>query len=153
MVEAAKRYGANYKWKRRLYLYLRDQLLQLINAYYNRVYGMDLHPTSRFSLKANLDKTNPKGVHLGAYSYVAFGAVVLTHDMCRKFHADTYIGENCFIGAHALIMPGVRIGDQCIIGAGSVVVRDVPSNCIVAGNPAKIVKENIATKHYGMLID
>lgn len=153
MAEASKRYGANYNWKRRAYLYLRDQLLRLINGYYNRMYGMDLHPTSRFSLKANLDKTNPKGVHVGAYSYVAFGAVVLTHDMCRKFHADTYIGENCFIGAHALIMPGVRIGDQCIVGAGSVVVRDVPSNSIVAGNPARIVRGGIATKHYGMLID
>ena len=47
------------------------------------------------------------------------------------------------IGIGAMIMPGIKIGDEVIVGAGSVVVKDVPSNCIVAGNPAKIVKEGI----------
>jgi acetyltransferase-like isoleucine patch superfamily enzyme len=40
-------------------------------------------------------------------------------------------------------MGGVRIGDQVVVGAGAVVTRDVPSNCIVAGNPARIVREGI----------
>ena len=40
-------------------------------------------------------------------------------------------------------MPGVKIGNQVIVGAGSVVTKDVPSNCIVAGNPAKIIKTGI----------
>ena len=47
------------------------------------------------------------------------------------------IGENCFIGARSVIMPGVTIGDNCIVGAGSVVTKSIPPNTVVAGNPAK----------------
>ncbi len=50
------------------------------------------------------------------------------------------IGNNVYIGAGAVIMNPVNIGDNVIIGAGSVVTKDVPSNCIVAGNPAKIIR-------------
>ena len=49
-------------------------------------------------------------------------------------------------------MPGVKIGDHVIVGSGSIVTHDVPSNCIVAGNPARIIKENIVTKKYGQII-
>lgn len=50
------------------------------------------------------------------------------------------IGNNVWIGGSATIVPGVTIGDNCIIGAGSVVTRDVESNTVVAGNPAKVIK-------------
>lgn len=49
------------------------------------------------------------------------------------------IGNNVFIGLRAIIMPGVKIGDNCIIGAGSIVTKDIPSNCIAAGVPAKVI--------------
>lgn len=42
-----------------------------------------------------------------------------------------------------MIMPGVHIGNECVVGAGSVVTKDIPSNCIVAGNPAKIIRKGI----------
>lgn len=122
------------------------------HVFYRRFYKMDLHPSCRFSLKANLDRTNPRGVHVGKDSFIAFGAVVLAHDMSRQFHTDTFIGERCFIGAHAIVLPGVRIGDECVIGSGSVVTRDVPANSIVAGNPAKIVRSGIRTKAMGKII-
>ena len=51
------------------------------------------------------------------------------------------IGDNCWIGAGAIICPNVTIGDNVVVGAGSVVVKDVTSNVVVAGNPAKIIKE------------
>lgn len=51
------------------------------------------------------------------------------------------IGDNVYIGAGAIIMNPVNIGDNVIIGAGSVVTKDIPSNCVVAGNPAKIIEE------------
>ena len=51
------------------------------------------------------------------------------------------IGKNSFIGARAMILPGVIIGDQAIVGAMSVVSRDVPDHQIVAGNPAKKIGE------------
>ena len=51
-----------------------------------------------------------------------------------------FIGNNVWMGAHSVILPGVKIGDNAIIGAGSVVTKDVMPNTIVAGNPAKVIK-------------
>lgn len=130
---------------------LRDRVLRWRNAWFNRFWGMDIHPTAKISLKANLDKTYPPGIHIGAYSAVTFGAVILTHDMVRHMRADTVIGRNCFIGAHSIIMPGVTVGDGSIVAAGSVVVNDVPPATIVAGNPAKVLREGVRTVEFGML--
>ena len=51
------------------------------------------------------------------------------------------IGDNGWIGAGAIICPGVSIGDNVVVGAGSVVVKDVPSDTVVAGNPAKVIRK------------
>lgn len=51
------------------------------------------------------------------------------------------IGNNCWIGGSVTILPGVVIGDNVTIGAGSVVVTDIPSNTVAAGNPCKIIKK------------
>lgn len=53
------------------------------------------------------------------------------------------IKDNVWIGRNSIISKGVTIGENAIIAAGSVVTKDVPANCIVGGNPAKVVKENI----------
>lgn len=58
-------------------------------------------------------------------------------------NAPIIIGENVLVGAYSRICKGVTIGDNAIIAANSVVTHDVPANAIAAGNPAKIVKENI----------
>ena len=130
--------------------------LLLLQPYYillTKLYKMDISPSARISLGAKLDKTNPRGIHIGSESYVASGALVFSHDYARSLHTDTYIGEKCFIGANAIIMPGLIIGDSVIVGAGAVVVKDVPSRCIVVGNPAKIIKENIHTMKFGKLFN
>lgn len=57
--------------------------------------------------------------------------------------APIKIGENCWIGSHVRICKGVTIGDNSVVAACSVVTKDVPANCIVAGNPAKVVKTDI----------
>lgn len=54
--------------------------------------------------------------------------------------SDCHIGDNVYLGAGSLIMTPVNIGDNVIVGAGSVVTKDIPSNCVVAGNPAKIIR-------------
>ena len=51
------------------------------------------------------------------------------------------IGRNCWIGAGAIIVPGVTIGDNTVIGAGSVVTKDIPSNVVAVGNPCRVLRE------------
>lgn len=58
-------------------------------------------------------------------------------------HKPILIGKNCWIGSDVRIQKGVTIGDNSVIAACSVVTKDVPANCIVAGNPAKVVKTDI----------
>lgn len=55
------------------------------------------------------------------------------------FKGYTFVGDNVFIGNRSIIMPGVTIGDNVIIGAGSIVTKNIPSNSVVAGIPAKII--------------
>ncbi|GIU00525.1 hypothetical protein TSL6_10310 [Sulfurovum sp. TSL6] len=127
----------------------------LLQPYYfllTKLYKMSISSSARISLGAKLDKTYPKGIHIDDESYVASGALVFSHDYARSLHTDTYIGKQCFIGANAIVMPGVKIGDNVIVGAGAVVTKDVPNGCIVVGNPAKVIKEDIRTTTYGKLI-
>ncbi|MEM8594078.1 MAG: acyltransferase [Pseudomonadota bacterium] len=55
-------------------------------------------------------------------------------------HKAVVIGDNVWIGDHATVLKGVRIGDNSVVAAGSVVTKDIPENCIYAGNPAKLIK-------------
>ncbi len=58
-----------------------------------------------------------------------------------QYNMPVHIGKNCWIGAGALIMPGVTIGDNTVIGAGSVVTKDIPANVVAVGNPCKVMRE------------
>ena len=108
----------------------------------------------------------PSSVTLGGGSKFAYGGIGVV------IHARAVIGKNCVIGqnvtiggksgwhevpvigdnveisAGARVLGPIRIGNNVIIGANAVVVKDVPDNCIVAGVPAKIIKENIALEDY-----
>ena len=66
-------------------------------------------------------------------------------DIPIKYQGDTepelvVIGDDCWIGYRAIILPGVRIGKGVVVGAGAVVTKDVPDYAVVAGNPARVVK-------------
>ena len=52
-----------------------------------------------------------------------------------------HIGKNCWIGAGAVILPGVNIGDNSVIGAGGVVTKDIPANTVAVGNPCRALRE------------
>jgi acetyltransferase-like isoleucine patch superfamily enzyme len=131
---------------------VRKVVLRLRRQYLVRLWRMDIGEGAAISGSAKLDKTNPRGVHIGKYSVVTFGAAILTHDWVNGLNRDVYIGDNCFIGAHAIVLPGVTIGNSCIVAAASVVARSVPAGSLVAGNPARVVERNVQTTHYGVRI-
>jgi acetyltransferase-like isoleucine patch superfamily enzyme len=132
---------------------LRNALVGLRRLYLTRIWGHDIHPTAQFSLSAQFDRTYPRGVHVGARSYIAFEVRILTHDRTRGLYVHTRIGRNCFVGGRSMILPGVEIGDNCVIGAGSVVTRSVPPRSLVAGNPARILRQDIEVGEYGRFVD
>lgn len=115
---------------------------------------MDIGYNVKISRHAIVDRTiNPQGIHIGDNTIIAGNAIVLAHDHVRGIRIDTYIGRNCFLGGGSIIMPGVKLGNCVIVGAGAVVTRDVPDNCIVAGNPAKIIRKNIVLSDNVQIID
>ena len=59
----------------------------------------------------------------------------------KTLRAPIVIGDNCFIGMNSIILKGTSIGNNVIVGAGSVVHGSFPDNCIIAGNPAKIIRQ------------
>lgn len=56
---------------------------------------------------------------------------------------EIHIGKNCFIGCNSIILKGTILGDGCVVGAGAVVTGVFEDNCVVAGNPAKVIKRLI----------
>ena len=84
---------------------------------------------------------------------------LISWDCCildRDYHAfnaqnevtkSVTIGKNVWVGCRSMILKGVTIGDGAVIAAGSVVTKDVPEKCLVAGNPAKVIATNVTWKH------
>ncbi len=66
------------------------------------------------------------------------GAGVLSD---REYAKPIEIGSNCWIASNVTVIGGVKIGDGCVIGAGSVVTRDIPSGCLAAGNPCRVIRK------------
>lgn len=58
-----------------------------------------------------------------------------------QYNIPVHIGENVWIGANAVVLPGITIGDNSVIGAGSVVTKDIPPNVIAVGNPCRVIRE------------
>ncbi len=120
--------------------------------------GYDIDISTQMERGLNLDRINAKGIHIGADTIITSKVTILSHYLRAHVYndkdghirtkytgeiCDTYIGKSCVIGIGATIMGGVCIGDYCIVGSGSVVTKDVPNHTIVAGNPARVIKEGI----------
>jgi len=91
------------------------------------------------------------GIVIGNNVLIASHAVItsLTHNSNAKMFAETtvkktvVIENNVWIGASAVILPGVRLGTGCVVGAGAVVTKDVAANSIVVGVPAKVLRKKL----------
>ncbi|MBT1690619.1 sugar O-acetyltransferase [Dawidia soli] len=80
----------------------------------------------------------------GAQLYTATHPLDAMLRRTQEFAKPITIGNDCWIGGGAIICPGVTIGDRCVIGAGAVVTRDIPSDSLAAGNPARVVRNLVA---------
>lgn len=88
-------------------------------------------------------------VEIGKGTAVAYGVTILTsadprtklRKLYPKMTAPVIIGDYCWIGARSMILPGVTIGECSVVAAGSVVTKDVPPHCLVAGSPAIVKKK------------
>ncbi|WP_106769399.1 sugar O-acetyltransferase [Paenibacillus faecalis] len=58
-----------------------------------------------------------------------------------QYNVPIHIGNNVWIGANSVILPGVHIGENTVIGAGSVVTKDIPANVVAVGNPCRVIRE------------
>ena len=149
VLEAVRRYGLVATIRTRL----RDVFLLVRRLWLVSVWKMDIHPFTLISLKAVLDRTYPRGIHVGEGTAISFDAVILTHDHIIGKHTDTHIGRYCQIGARSMVMPGITVGDHSIVAAGAIVTKDVPPNSIVAGNPARVIRVDIGTTKWGKMTD
>ena len=77
----------------------------------------------------------------------------LCYWLMGKNKVDTYIGKRCVIGGRAIITPGVTLGDHVFVGAGSVVTKSFPSHCLIAGNPARIIRTGIEISEKSQIVN
>jgi NDP-sugar pyrophosphorylase family protein len=118
------------------------RFLQLIKTLFKLIKGPSL--TYNKGMNSTVDALSDL-VEIGAGFISAPGSIILSHDASTVIHTGklrvekTVIGKNVFLGANAVVLPGIKIGDGSIIGAGAVVTKDVPVGMVVGGNPAKVI--------------
>ncbi|CAA0154381.1 acyltransferase [Tenacibaculum maritimum] len=129
-------------------------LSKIYPLFLRKRYRMNIGKNVIISYKARLDKSiNPSGIYIGDNTWILANSLILAHDHLRSLKLDTRIGSNCLIGVDSIIMPGITIGNHVVVGAGAIVTKNIKSNCIVAGNPAKVIKEGIKLNDKGQLIN
>jgi putative colanic acid biosynthesis acetyltransferase WcaF len=116
----------------------------------NIPWHLTLHDHACLGDRANAYCLGPIEIHAGATiaqeAYLCTG----THDFSKPAlplqTSRIVIGKNAFVGARAFVLPGVQIGERAIVGACSVVTRDVESDAVVAGNPARVIRQCTAVR-------
>ena len=111
--------------------------------------GRNVHFGKYVYANFNLTLVDDTHIYVGDYTMFGPGVIVATagHPIApqlrqkgMQYNAPVRIGQNCWIGAGAIILPGVTIGDNVVIGAGSVVTKDIPSDVVAVGNPCRVLR-------------
>ena len=98
----------------------------------------------------NLTMVDDTHIYVGDYTMIGPNVTVATaghpilpelREKLYQYNMQVHIGRNCWIGAGAVILPGVTIGDNSVIGAGSVVTKDIPENVVAVGNPCRVLRK------------
>ena len=104
------------------------------------------------NIYCNFGTTMVDDTHIYVGDYTMFGPNVTVataghpilpqlREQAYQYNASVHIGRNCWIGAGAIILPGITIGDNVVVGAGSVVTKDIPDNVVAVGNPCKTLRK------------
>lgn len=113
-------------------------------------WGKNTHWGNHCYANFNLTLVDDGNIFIGDHVLIAPNVTISAtghpvHPELRKqlaqFSIPVVIGNNVWIGANAVILPGVHIGDNTVIGAGSVVTKDIPANVVAVGNPCRVLRE------------
>lgn len=129
--------------KTKLLLYLRQKkFCGIIYAFISTIFGVEI--PRNLKVGKNFMIYHPLGIVINPGVIIGDDCKIRQNTTIGNKVGGTekcpIIGNNVDIGCNTVIIGDIKIGDNVIIGAGSVVVKDVPSNCVVAGNPAKIIR-------------
>ncbi len=112
--------------------------------------GKHVHFGEHVYANFNLTLVDDTHIYVGDNTLFGPNVVVATaghpidpslREKAYQYNIPVHIGKNCWIGAGAVIVPGVTIGDNTVIGAGSVVTKDIPANVVAVGNPCRVLRE------------
>ncbi len=110
----------------------------------NTHFGNNVYANFNLTLVDDVDIYVGDRVMFGPNVTVATAGHPIDPELRRRvgqFNVPVHIGNNVWIGANSVILPGVRIGDNSVIGAGSVVTKDIPANVVAVGNPCRVLRE------------
>lgn len=111
--------------------------------------GKNVHFGKGVYANFNLTLVDDTHIYVGDFTMFGPNVTVATaghpilpelREQVYQYNFPVHIGRNCWIGAGAVIIPGVSIGDNTVIGAGSVVTKDIPSDVVAVGNPCRVLR-------------
>ena len=117
---------------------------------FNCIYGENIYLGDNVFFNLNCMIIDNNRVEIGDHGMIGPGVQIYTaaHELDAESRDQGWevtkpvtIGKSVWIGGSAILLPGVTIGEKSVVGAGAVVTRDVPSSVVVAGNPARIIRE------------
>ncbi len=105
--------------------------------------GMKVGKNVSVGLMAMMDIFFPQLISIGENSVLGYNCTILCHEfLIREYRTGMVeIGREVMLGANSTVLPGIIIGDGAVVGAGSLVNRDIPPGALVAGVPARVIRE------------